>query len=73
MVLRITYAILGVLVGLTFMTTEQKRLANTEEMVYTRNIAAFNAAKLACIKATNANWNKCWVISNEIFEILHNE
>lgn len=50
------------------MTTEQRRLANTEAMIYTRNIVVFNAAKLGCLRASNYNWNKCWYISNKIYE-----
>lgn len=68
MVLRIFYSVLGIVIGLVYMTTEQKRLANTEGMIYTRNIVAFNAAKLGCIRATNGDWNKCWYISNQIYE-----
>jgi hypothetical protein len=69
-VLRIAYGIVGIVLGVILMTTERAIQENSVEIKQARNIMAFNAAKLACIRATNANWNKCWVISNEIYEEL---
>ena len=71
--MKLLYAILGFTLGIIFMTTDKYIIANSAELKYARNITAFNSAKLACIRATDADWNKCWYISNRIFEELSNE